>query len=340
MEKKLKWPYIQFSRSDDEQKTLKEQMSECCVAFIDILGFKNMISNDIDSVILALRYIKMFCDSFFKFPTRETGSKTYPIFNAPEYNNDYSSIDEDIDDEYEMNKPVVTMFSDSIVISKTIDDFFDLSEFVEFISKIQYQLLLEGILIRGGISIGELYHSDKYIFGSALISAYKIESEKAIYPRIVIDENVIKRYTEILDKKFNQSYNTYILYDNKKYPLNPYQDYSDYEYSLYIQLDSDGLYYINYLQDNLYVIGASSKDFLDISMLLLEDTYEDCCVRIMKLVNEGIQISNKDVQEKYKWLKNKYNHVIKMYLHSYAQLFSDPKEKADFFVNWDKLYIK
>ena len=340
MKKKLKWPYIQLSRTDHEQKTLKEQMTECCVAFIDVLGFKNMVLNDIDSVILALRYIETFCDSFFKFPSRRTGSKTYPLNNAPEYNYNYSRTDDDMDDEYEMNKPVVTMFSDSIVISQTIDDFFDISEFVEFTSKMQYHLLIEGILIRGGISIGNLYHSDRYIFGNGMISAYKIESEKAVYPRIVIDKNVMERCTEIIDKKFNQSYNAHILYEGKKYYQIPYKDYSDYEYSLYIQLDLDGLYYINYLQDNLNIIEASSKDLLDTDIYILKSTYEDYCIKIIKLVDEGIRMDDIRVQEKYRWLKNKYNRAINIYLNSYSQLFSDTKEKSDFFITWDKLYIK
>ncbi len=185
MDEQNKWPYVQLSKSDIEQNNIKAQMKKCCVAFIDILGFKNMVSKDIDSVILALRYIEMFCESFFKFPSRQAGKSTFPLEYWPEY--DYSNNQE------EMNKPTVTMFSDSIVISKPFDSFFDISEFVEFISKIQYTLLTEGILIRGGISTGTLYHSAKYLFGSAIISAYQLESEKAIYPRIIIDEKLIQK---------------------------------------------------------------------------------------------------------------------------------------------------
>lgn len=52
-----KWPYVQILKRDVEQSNLKTKMKECCVAFIDILGFKDMVSKDIDCVVLALRYI-------------------------------------------------------------------------------------------------------------------------------------------------------------------------------------------------------------------------------------------------------------------------------------------
>ena len=59
-----KWPYKQIGFGDIEQKDIRENMCECCIAFIDILGFKAMVNKNIEKVILALRYIKMFRDSF------------------------------------------------------------------------------------------------------------------------------------------------------------------------------------------------------------------------------------------------------------------------------------
>lgn len=38
-----KWPYKQIGFEDVEQKDIKENMCECCMAFIDILGFKAMV---------------------------------------------------------------------------------------------------------------------------------------------------------------------------------------------------------------------------------------------------------------------------------------------------------
>ena len=51
-----------------------------------------------------------------------------------------------------------------------------------------------GLLLRGGINIGDLYFDDNFVIGEALIKAYKLESELAIYPRIIIDK---KSYSEL-----------------------------------------------------------------------------------------------------------------------------------------------
>ncbi len=231
------------------------------------------------------------------------------------------------------------MFSDSIVISQPFDSFFDISEFVEFISKIQYTLLVEGILIRGGISIGTLYHSDKYIFGTAIISAYKLENEKAIYPRIIIDERLIQEISRRIENKFEQSFKSYLTINGKKYYWVSHDDYSMSEYSHYIQTDFDGVYYINYLQDNLNTIQGSSIEFLDVSLQLLRGVYEDECKKVIQLINNGLQSDDPKVQKKYEWLKEKYNKAIRYYLSTYSDLL-DPDKQKEFFDNWSKLYAQ
>lgn len=59
-----------------------------------------------------------------------------------------------------------------------------------------------GWLIRGGISIGELFIDDVMVWGEALINAYKLESNIAIYPRVVIDSKIVSTilcFNEISD---------------------------------------------------------------------------------------------------------------------------------------------
>jgi hypothetical protein len=48
-----------------------------------------------------------------------------------------------------------------------------------------------GLLIRGGIVVGEARRSYRRFFGPAVIRAYEVESQEAIYPRIVVDQSVI-----------------------------------------------------------------------------------------------------------------------------------------------------
>lgn len=57
--------------------------------------------------------------------------------------------------------------------------------------KLIVDLLHKGFLTRGAIVLGDLYHRDNVIFGPALLSAHKIESKEAFYPRIVVSQEVI-----------------------------------------------------------------------------------------------------------------------------------------------------
>jgi hypothetical protein len=47
-----------------------------------------------------------------------------------------------------------------------------------------------GFLVRGAITVGPLVHDVDVIYGPALIAAYELERDIAVYPRIVVEENV------------------------------------------------------------------------------------------------------------------------------------------------------
>ena len=51
-------------------------------------------------------------------------------------------------------------------------------------------LLRSGYFARGGITKGRLYHDQNMVFGPAQVEAYRLESEVAKYPRILIPRSV------------------------------------------------------------------------------------------------------------------------------------------------------
>jgi len=61
-------------------------------------------------------------------------------------------------------------------------------------------LLRQGVLTRGGITKGLLYHSSNIAFGPALIEAYRLESEVAVYPRVVLDPTLTKSIVDNQDR--------------------------------------------------------------------------------------------------------------------------------------------
>lgn len=80
----------------------------------------------------------------------------------------------------------VTAFSDNIVVSVKLQQGNDLLNLLHFSCYLTWKLMTKGVLSRGGIAIGELHHKGSIIYGPALLEAYQLESQVAIYPRIVV----------------------------------------------------------------------------------------------------------------------------------------------------------
>jgi hypothetical protein len=85
----------------------------------------------------------------------------------------------------------VTTFSDNVVIS-TPPDKINTPFFLREMAVIQAMTVSLGFLPRGGITIGDILHDDETVFGPGLNRAYELESRIANFPRIVVDEAVLK----------------------------------------------------------------------------------------------------------------------------------------------------
>lgn len=84
----------------------------------------------------------------------------------------------------------IIQFSDSIVIAMP----YDASKFEWFASRVgDYQRLLldEKLLCRGGIAVNKHFSNGSFTFSAGLIEAYRVESQSARYPRVVVSPDVI-----------------------------------------------------------------------------------------------------------------------------------------------------
>lgn len=103
-------------------------------------------------------------------------------------------------------RPAVSTFSDHIVISYPFEQVSERNgsnesrtasyvfySFKSLLTGIAREALSIGLLIRGGATIGKLYHSGGVIFGKALVDAHQIESRTSVYPRVVLSSNVCSR---------------------------------------------------------------------------------------------------------------------------------------------------
>ena len=64
------------------------------------------------------------------------------------------------------------------------------------VSYLQLLGLKYSFLIRGGITTGNLYINNDFVYGEALLESYKLESQNAIFPRIIISDKVINEYIQ------------------------------------------------------------------------------------------------------------------------------------------------
>ncbi len=116
------------------------------------------------------------------------------------------------------------IFSDNIIIAKKLSEQpdrrqLDIKCLLNCVSHFQCLSVEDGVgwLVRGGIAIDELFLDETMVWGRALLKAYNLESHVAIYPRIVIDRELV---SEIVTNR---------------------------ELLEYILQDFDNLYFLNYL---------------------------------------------------------------------------------------------
>lgn len=131
------------------------------VAFLDVLGFSEMVAEDIKS---------------------EDHRHLSKLFKCHQAAAHIFSDDPNCS---------ITQFSDSIVVAKPFDaDAFDW--FVTRVAKYQRLLLDEELLCRGGISVNKHFSNGSFTFSAGLIAAYRVESKMARYPRVVVSPEVME----------------------------------------------------------------------------------------------------------------------------------------------------
>ena len=99
------------------------------------------------------------------------------------------------------NKLKIKIFSDNIVIAEKIENPLDLqsvfqtyTDVEQFALMLYSQALLTKNMMRGAISMGNLFINDTFVYGEALVAAYDDESKIANYPRIIVDKNIWEKF--------------------------------------------------------------------------------------------------------------------------------------------------
>lgn len=245
------------------------------IAFIDILGFKEIVkqsetdSTKIQLIHSVLEYLKDW----------EKSEKWDLKFIEIEESAQYKGVSK-----FDLRgKTNTTSFSDSIVVSVKVDQNINemASTLIVNLAYIGTVLLEKGIIIRGGLTLGNIIHNDNgTVFGQGLIDAYTLETKSAKYPRIILSDKLLKELNYPLEAKKN------------RYPYHQYLDRFD-----------DGCVGLDQL-----IYYQAIQNWEEMTTEVLSNSLN----RVRKVIINGLDSSfeNPDVFEKYKWLKDQYNKLI------------------------------
>lgn len=240
-------------------------IKECFVAFVDILGFSAMVQND-QGTGKNLAIIKEAISTATKQLKQRQADLGHP------YHFWY--------DEFK-----VKSFSDCFCFSIPLE--FENGEkdykqnFVAFYVwlKVFYnQMLKSGFVCRGGINQGWHYIDDDLIFSKALIDAYLLESKQATHPIIMIHPELID---QLIKRGFShERYFPYMFsHDNSgKSFFNPFN------YSIV-----DEIFYWGYHEEKIEKFIKERAELIDMFSIIIEK-------RIANLKGKG-------AVDKWQWLK-------------------------------------
>lgn len=156
--------------------------SDCYIAFLDLLGFKNIISQkECEDILQIFSKIKNPLNAIFI----RTETEWVPLINHDAVSNVKLKI-----------------MSDSICfyIDASVSNAFCILITACLLFQIEMLKLPEPVLMRGGIVRGKIYARDDITFGPGLSNAYLLEEKSAKYPRIIVTGDVVHSAEKETDK--------------------------------------------------------------------------------------------------------------------------------------------
>lgn len=133
------------------------------------------------------------------------------------------------------------------------------------------------VFVRGGCAVGDAFHNSEFLFGPAVNKAYYLESKKADYQRIIVEEETLNYCVE-------DSMNTA---EEKEYCMEKIKKY--------LKKDDDGYFYLDYLSLPM-----------DISKEHVGDAVENMNI-LRILIAEGRKHPREEVSRKYDRLAKRFN---------------------------------
>lgn len=157
-------------KENNKRNVIMRKYEDCYIAVLDLLGFKEALK-------------KYDCETIASF---------FDEVNE-DYTISYTASGIPIVKKEEIHRKVM---SDSICIfiDSSVDNAFP--ALVATCDYLQLRLLRlkEPMLSRGAIVRGKIYHDNDVLFGEGFVRAYYMQEDEAVYPRVIIDRDIIENY--------------------------------------------------------------------------------------------------------------------------------------------------
>lgn len=154
------------------------------VAFLDVLGWKEAIRKS-EGDPEFVKQLGIGLSTFSSFVQSQNQMREHLTGEAP------------------LGDLRVSQFSDCLLLSAT-PDHRGLDQLTSSVRHLTWSALQLGLLVRGAITIGDLVHTGSIAYGPGLIKAYQMESQEAIYPRVILDHAIsaaVGRGSQIKNRK-------------------------------------------------------------------------------------------------------------------------------------------
>lgn len=170
------------------------QYRKAIVSYLDILGFRDLISSSDRTPAPKVRKVLAATRSVAAVPFR-------------------------VQSENWNTQTEIQNFSDLVLRTSFIDSrrnlvdqlFLDLG----LLAGIQFTLVAKhGIFVRGGVCMGDMFIDTKFVFGPALVKSYELSEKVAVFPRIVVDPELVDVGSKSRGADFGRVYRPVLFEDN------------------------------------------------------------------------------------------------------------------------------
>ena len=164
--------------ADVSSNLTKPILADHLIAYVDLLGFRSLVANPAPDLQIAIL-------------------ETLQEFKQTERNFEYNVERGKDGHTTHTLAPAISSFSDHMVLAFKLDQFDAIGVYQALL---YFRYVINGIahrarqfnsLIRGAVTTGPLYHENGIVFGQGLVAAYELESNVAVYPRIIVDHHAL-----------------------------------------------------------------------------------------------------------------------------------------------------